>query len=239
MRSGLIARKLGMSRLFTEDGTHIPVTVLELDNCEVIAVRTKEKDGYDAVQVGAVNAKVKNVTNPMRGHFAKNKIEPKKNLCEFRVSSDCLLETGNKFSANHFVVGQYVDVSGISIGKGFAGAMKRHNFAGLEATHGVSVSHRSHGSTGHRQDPGKVFKGKKMAGHLGNAKVTVQNLIVVATDEKRGLIMVRGGVPGHKGTMVRVFDSVKKMLPKEAPKPAGLCECTGCAASTAPANEKE
>lgn len=222
MRSGLIARKLGMSRLFTEEGTHIPVTVLEIDNCEVVSVRTKEKDGYDAVQIGAGQAKVKNVTKAMKGHYAKNKIEPKQKLMEFKVSSDCLLEPGAKFVPSHFVVGQFVDVSGVSIGKGFAGSMKRHNFRGLEASHGVSISHRAHGSTGQHQDPGRVFKGKKMAGHMGNANVTVQSLEVVATDEARNLIMIKGGVPGHKGALLRVRDAVKKALPKEVPMPAGV-----------------
>ncbi|MGD9638226.1 MAG: 50S ribosomal protein L3 [Alphaproteobacteria bacterium] len=229
MRSGLLARKLGMSRLFKEDGVHVPVTVLQLDNCEVVSVRTKAKDGYDAVQIGAGQVKAKNVTKAMRGSYAKAKIEPKQKLIEFRVSEDCLLEAGSKFLPSHFVVGQFVDVSGFSIGKGFAGAMKRHNFQGLEASHGVSVSHRSHGSTGQHQDPGRVFKGKKMAGHMGDEKVTVQNLEVVAVDDARNLIMVKGGVPGHKGSLLKVRDSVKKSLPKDVPMPAGVLKATAAA----------
>ena len=237
MRSGLLARKLGMSRLFKDDGVHVPVTVLELDNCEVVSVRTKEKDGYDAVQVGAGQAKVKNVTKPMRGHFAKTKVEPKQKLVEFRVSEDCLIEAGSKFKPSHFVVGQFVDVAGLSIGKGFAGVMKRHNFKGLEASHGVSVSHRSHGSTGQHQDPGRVFKGKKMAGHMGDVRTTVQNLEVVAIDDARNLIMVKGGVPGHKGALLRVRDAVKKALPKEVPMPAGVLKLTAKAETKADAVE--
>lgn len=239
MRSGLIARKLGMSRLFTEDGVHIPVTVLELDNCEVVSIRTKEKDGYDAVQVGAGKIKLKNVTNPMKGYFAKNKIEPKQELLEFRVSSDCLLEPGAKFVPSHFVIGQFVDVTGLSIGKGFAGVMKRHNFSGLEASHGVSVSHRAHGSTGQHQDPGRVFKGKKMAGHMGDRRVTVQCLEVVATDEARNLIMIKGGVPGHKGALIRVRDSVKKALPKDVPMPAGVLNIAASEVKTVAADDKK
>lgn len=222
MRAGLIARKLGMSRLFTEEGEHVPVTVLKVDNCQVVAVRTEERDGYTAVQLGVGAAKVKNVTKPMRGHFAKAKVEPKRKLTEFRVSPDALLEVGSELTADHFVPGQYVDVVGTSIGKGFAGAMKRHNFGGLGASHGVSISHRSHGSTGQRQDPGKIFKGKKMAGHMGNRRVTVQNLKVVSTDADRGLILVHGAVPGAEGGFVLVRDAAKRKLPEGVPFPAAL-----------------
>jgi large subunit ribosomal protein L3 len=222
MRSGVIAKKLGMTRLFTEEGEHVPVTVLKVDNCQVVAVRTEERDGYTAVQLGVGTAKVKNVTKPMRGHFAKAKVEPKRKLTEFRVSPDALLEVGSELTADHFVPGQYVDVVGTSIGKGFAGVMKRHNFGGLRASHGVSISHRSHGSTGQRQDPGKVFKGKKMAGHMGNRRVTVQNLKVVSTDADRGLILVHGAVPGAEGGFVLVRDAVKRKLPEGVPFPAGL-----------------
>ncbi len=222
MRSGIIAEKVGMTRLFTEDGSHVPVTVLKMDNCEVVSVRTKKKDGYTALQVGAFNAKPKNVAKPQKGHFAKNNIAPKKTVVEFRVSEDCVVPAGSEFSASHFVVGQKVDVTGTSIGKGYQGVMKKYNFGGLEASHGVSVSHRSHGSTGQRQDPGKVFKNMKMAGHMGDERVTMQGLKVVATDAERGLIMVKGAVPGHDGSIVFVKDAVKCSLPKEAPMPAGL-----------------
>lgn len=232
MRSGVIAQKLGMTRVFDAEGSHVPVTVLKVDGCQVVAVRTTDRHGYAAVQLGAGTAKVKNVTKPMRGHFAKAKVEPKRKLAEFRVSDDALLEVGQELSATHFVPGQYVDVIGTSIGKGFAGVMKRHNFGGLRASHGVSVSHRSHGSTGHRQDPGRVFKGKKMAGHLGNERVTVQNLEVVSTDPDRGLILVKGAVPGAEGGWVLVKDAVKRALPKEVPYPAGL---KGSGGATAPA----
>ncbi|HXV25669.1 MAG TPA: 50S ribosomal protein L3 [Alphaproteobacteria bacterium] len=222
MRSGLIARKLGMTRVFDAEGSHVPVTVLLVDKCQVVAVRTTEKDGYAAVQLGAGAAKVKNMTKPMRGHFAKTKVEPKRRLAEFRVSDDALIDVGAELSAAHFVPGQFVDVTGTSIGKGFAGVMKRHNFGGLRASHGVSISHRSHGSTGHRQDPGRVFKGKKMAGHLGDERITTQNLKIVSTDAERGLILVQGSVPGAPGGYVLIKDSVKRPLPKEAPFPAGL-----------------
>ncbi|HEX6959636.1 MAG TPA: 50S ribosomal protein L3 [Ferrovibrio sp.] len=222
MRTGVIARKLGMTRLFDEAGSHVPVTVLKLDNCQVVAVRTAEKDGYTAVQLGVGKAKVKNVGKPMRGHFAKAKVEPKRKLAEFRVSPDALLEVGSEITAAHYVPGQFVDVSGITIGKGFAGAMKRWNFRGLEASHGVSISHRSHGSTGGRQDPGRTFKNKKMAGHYGAERVTTQNLKVVATDVERGLIMVKGAVPGASGGYVLVTDAVKRKLPKDAPMPAAI-----------------
>ncbi|MDP7142008.1 MAG: 50S ribosomal protein L3 [Alphaproteobacteria bacterium] len=222
MRTGIIARKEGMTRVFDEDGRHVPVTVLKIDNCQVVAVRTEEKDGYVAVQLGAGAAKAKRTSKAMRGHFAKSKVEPKKKMAEFRVAQDNVLEVGAELGSNHFVPGQFVDVQGTSIGKGFAGAMKRHNFGGLEATHGVSISHRSHGSTGQCQDPGKVFKGKKMAGHLGDATTTVQSLQVVAVDEEENLILVKGAVPGSKSAWVLVKDAVKKALPEEAPLPAGL-----------------
>ena len=222
MRTCLIAKKLLMSRIFEADGTHVPVTVLSVDGLQVVNVKTAEKDGYNAVQLGTGAIKAKNVTKPMKGYFAKANVEPKKKLGEFRVSEDCLLSVGDELSVEHFVAGQYVDVCATSIGKGFAGVMKRHNFAGLEASHGVSISHRSHGSTGQRQDPGKVFKGKKMAGHLGAERVTVQNLKVVAIDAARGLIMVKGGVPGSENTWVRVTDAVKKPANASVPMPAGL-----------------
>ncbi|BAE51934.1 MULTISPECIES: 50S ribosomal protein L3 [Paramagnetospirillum] len=222
MRSGLIAQKVGMTRIFTEDGTHVPVTVLKVDTCQVVSTRSVEKDGYVAVQLGAGTAKVKNVSKPARANFAKAKVEPKKKLVEFRVAPENLLEVGTELSAAHFIPGQYVDVTGTTIGKGFAGGMKRWNFRGLEATHGVSVSHRSHGSTGQRQDPGKVFKGKKMAGHMGDEQVTTQNLTVVSTDADRGLILVKGSVPGHEGSWVLVRDAVKRKLPDGVPFPAGV-----------------
>jgi large subunit ribosomal protein L3 len=222
MRSGLIAQKLGMTRIFTDEGEHVPVTVLKVDNCQVVAVRTEDKDGYTAVQIGAGAIKVKNVTKPMRGHFAKARVEPKRKLVEFRVSPDALIEIGAELSAAHFVPGQFVDVQGTSIGKGFAGAMKRWNFGGLRATHGVSVSHRSHGSTGNRQDPGKVFKNKKMAGHLGDETVTVMNLKVVSVDEARGLILVKGAVPGSEGGWVKIRDAVKRKQPDGLPFPAAI-----------------
>ena len=222
MRTGLIAKKLGMSRVFEMDGTHVPVTVLHVDGLEVVSVRTKEKDGYTAVQLGCGNVKAKNLSKPLKGHFAKANVEPKQKLAEFRVSDDCLLSVGDKLSVEHFVPGQFVDVCGTSIGKGFAGVMKRHNFAGLEASHGVSISHRSHGSTGQRQDPGKVFKGKKMAGHMGDERVTVQNLKVVSVDVDKGLIMVKGAVPGSENGWVYVTDAIKKVASVELPMPAGL-----------------
>ncbi len=222
MRTGVIARKIGMTRLFSEEGSHVPVTVLKLDHCQVVAVRTQEKDGYTALQIGVGKAKVKNVGKPLRGHFAKAKVEPKRKLAEFRVPADKLLEVGAELLADHFIAGQFVDVAGSTTGKGFQGVMKRWNFAGLEASHGVSVAHRSHGSTGQRQDPGRTFKGKKMAGHMGTANITVQNLKIVATDADKGLIMVRGAVPGQAGSFVFVSDAVKRKLPKEAPQPASL-----------------
>lgn len=222
MRTGLIAKKLGMSRIFEADGTHVPVTVLSVEGLQVVGVRTTEKDGYNAVQLGTGAIKAKNVKKPQKGYFAKANVEPKKKLGEFRVSEDCLLEVGSELSVEHFVAGQYVDVCATSNGKGFAGVMKRHNFAGLEASHGVSISHRSHGSTGQRQDPGKVFKGKKMAGHMGAERVTVQNLKVITVDPSKGLIMVKGGVPGCENTWVRITDAVKKPAAANLPMPAGL-----------------
>ena len=222
MRTGVITQKVGMTRLFTDDGRHVPVTVLKLDGCQVVAQRTKEKDGYTALQLGSGLAKVKRVTKAERGHFAKAQVEPKRKVAEFRVSPDNLVEVGSFITADHFVPGQIVDVSGITIGKGFAGVMKRHNFGGLEASHGVSISHRSPGSTGNRQDPGRTFKGKKMAGHMGQVLVTTQNVEVAKVDVERGLIMIKGGVPGAKGSWVMVRDAVKRPLPKEAPKPAAV-----------------
>ncbi len=222
MRTGLIAQKLGMTRIFTDEGSHVPVTVLKVDNCQVVAVRTAEKDGYTAVQLGVGKAKVKNVTQPMRGHYAKAKLEPKRKLVEFRVPKDGLIEVGAELSVEHFLVGQFVDVTGTTKGRGFSGVMRRHNFGGLRATHGVSVSHRSHGSTGQRQDPGKVFKNKKMAGHYGDARVTTQNLRVVTTDAERGLIMVEGAVPGADGGYVLIKDAAKRKPPKGLPFPAAL-----------------
>ena len=218
-RSGLLAQKVGMTRVLSDDGEHIPVTVLKIDQCQVVAVRTTEKDGYSAVQLGVGKAKVKNVTKPERGHYAKAKVEPKKKLVEFRVSADALLEVGSEVSAEHFVPGQFVDVVGTSLGKGFAGAMKRWNFAGLEASHGVSISHRSHGSTGNRQDPGKTFKGKKMAGHLGDKRITVQSLKVVSADGARGLLLIRGAVPGAEGAYVLIKDAAKRKQPKDVKLP--------------------
>ncbi len=222
MRTGLLAKKLGMSRIFEADGTHVPVTVLSVEGLKVIDVKTKERDGYTAVQLGTGAVKLKNVSKALKGHFAKANIEPTKKLTEFRVSEDCLLNVGDELSVEHFVPGQYVDVCSTSKGKGFAGVMKRHNFAGLEATHGVSISHRSHGSTGQRQDPGKVFKGKKMAGHLGDERVTVQNLKLVAVDAAKGLLMIKGAVPGGENAWVRVTDALKITSPVELPLPAGL-----------------
>ena len=233
MRTGLIAQKLGMTRIFTEDGSHVPVTVLKVDNCQVVAVRTAEKDGYTAVQLGTGKAKVKNVSQPMRGHYAKSKIEPKRKLVEFRVPRDGLIEVGAELSAEHFVAGQFVDVTGTSKGRGFSGVMRRHNFGGLRATHGVSVSHRSHGSTGQRQDPGKVFKNKKMAGHYGDVRVTTQNLRVVATDGERGLIMIEGAVPGAEGGWVLVKDAAKRKPPKGLPFPAALRQAASAGAAPA------
>ena len=234
LRSGVIAKKLGMTRLFMEDGRQIPVTVLQLDGLQVVAQRTTDKDGYTAIQLGAGSAKAKRVSAPMRGHFAAAKVEPKRKLAEFRVDPENLVAIGEEITADHYFEGQFVDVSGTSTGKGFAGAMKRHNFGGLRASHGVSISHRSHGSTGQCQDPGRVFKGKKMAGHLGSVRVTTQNLQVVRTDADRGLIMVKGAVPGTKGGWVTIKDAVKKPFPENAVLPAAL---KSAVAAAAPATE--
>ncbi|MFN4155611.1 MAG: 50S ribosomal protein L3 [Paracoccaceae bacterium] len=235
MRSGIIAKKLGMTRLFLEDGKQVPVTVLHMDNLQVVAQRTADKDGYTAVQLGAGTAKAKRTTAAMRGHFAKASVEPKRKVAEFRVTEDCMIGVGEEITADHYFPGQFVDIAGTSIGKGFAGAMKRHNFGGLRASHGVSVSHRSHGSTGQCQDPGKVFKGKKMAGHLGAVRVTTQNLQVIRTDADRGLIMVKGAVPGSKGGWVTVKDAVKKPVPDTVIMPAGLRSAAKAAAAAAEA----
>jgi large subunit ribosomal protein L3 len=222
MRTGVIAKKLGMMRLFAEDGAHVPVTVLSLDGCTIVGQRTKDRDGYVALQLGAGTPKVKRLTKAVRGQFAKENVEPKRKVVEFRVPEDMLGPVGSEITADHFVVGQKVDVAGLTIGKGFAGAMKRWNFGGLRATHGVSVSHRSHGSTGQRQDPGKVFKNKKMAGHLGDERVTTQNLAVVRVDVERGLVFVKGAIPGAEGAWVEVRDAVKAKLPDAAPKPGAF-----------------
>ncbi|WP_271169645.1 50S ribosomal protein L3 [Hansschlegelia plantiphila] len=222
MRSGLIAQKLGMTRVFTDAGEHVPVTVLKVDQCQVVGHRTVEAQGYVALQLGAGSRKPKNVNRAERGHFAKVEVEPKRKLVEFRVSDDAVIPVGAEITVDHFLVGQRVDVTGTSIGKGFAGAMKRHNFGGLRATHGVSVSHRSHGSTGGRQDPGKVFKNKKMAGHMGDVRVTTQNLKIVSTDVDRGLILVEGAVPGAKGGWILVRDAVKTRLPEGVPMPGSF-----------------
>ena len=238
MRSGVIARKLGMTRVYTEAGEHVPVTVLRVDNCQVVAQRTAEKDGYTAVQLGAGTRKVKNTPKALRGHFASAQVEPKRTVAEFRVSPENLINVGAEITAEHFVPGQFVDVTGTSIGKGFAGVLKRHNFGGGRATHGNSVSHRAHGSTGQRQDPGKVFKGKKMAGHLGDERVTTQNLQVVRTDPDQGVILVKGAVPGAKGGWLLVRDAVKKAAPEGAPMPAAL-RGRDVAAEAAPAETAE
>ena len=237
MRTGLIAQKLGMSRVFADDGAHIPVTVLKVDAVQVVAQRTEERDGYTAVQLGIGKAKVKNVTKPMRGHYASAKVEPKRKMAEFRVSADALIDVGAELSAEHFVAGQYVDVTGTSKGKGFAGGMKRHGFGGLRASHGVSINHRSLGSTGQCQDPGKVFKGKKMAGQLGNKQATVQSLEVVSTDADKGLILIRGAVPGHKGAYALINDAAKKAAPDNLPFPAAVRETAAPAPAEEPAAE--
>jgi large subunit ribosomal protein L3 len=226
MRTGLLARKLGMTRVFAEDGNHVPVTVLQVDDCRVVGVRSLERDGYWALQLGVGAAKVKNVSKPQRGHFARAKVAPKARLAEFRISEDAVLEVGAEITAAHFVPGQRVDVAGISIGKGFAGAMKRHNFGGLRASHGVSISHRSHGSTGQRQSPGKTFKSKKMAGHLGAERVTIQSLEVIAADAGRGILLIKGAVPGSPGGYVRITDAVKRKTPENLPFPAALREAS-------------
>lgn len=244
MRTGLIAKKIGMTSVYNDAGEESPVTVLQVENCQVVAQKTKAKDGYTALQLGAGNAKVKNVSKALRGHFAKAKVEPKRKLVEFRVDEKALLEPGTELVASHFVPGQYIDVTGNSIGKGFAGVMKRHNFAGLEATHGVSVSHRSHGSTGQRQDPGRVFKNKKMAGHMGTVRVTAQNLKVVSVDDEQGFIFVKGAVPGADEGFVLVKDAAKKGGHPQAPFPAGIRKAAEVAApeqavSEAPASETQ
>ena len=231
MRTGVIAKKVGMTRLFKDDGRHVPVTVLSLENCQVVAQKTLDDDGYVAVQLGAGSAKAKNLTKPERGHFGKAEVEPKATLAEFRVSDDALVAVGSTLSADHFIAGQMVDVTGQTQGKGFQGAMKRWGFGGLRATHGVSVSHRSHGSTGQRQDPGKVFKNKKMAGHMGDRQRTQQNLEIVSTDADRGLLFVKGSVPGHKGAWLLVRDAVKEGRPDGVPYPAAIVS------SVAPATE--
>ncbi|RLQ87804.1 50S ribosomal protein L3 [Notoacmeibacter ruber] len=238
MRSGVIAQKLGMTRVYNEAGEHVPVTVLRMENCQVVAQRTTDRNGYTAVQLGVGLRKVKNVAKAQRGQFAQASVEPKAKLCEFRVSEDNLIDIGAEITAEHFVPGQLVDVAGVTIGKGFAGVMKRHNFGGGRATHGNSVSHRSHGSTGQCQDPGKVFKNKKMAGHMGQTRVTTQNLQIVSTDVDRGLILVRGAVPGSKGAWIEVRDAVKSNLPDNAPKPAAI-RGNGSAAAEAEAPATE
>ena len=239
MRTGLLAKKLGMTRIFTEGGDHVPVTVLSLDGLQVVAQRTSETDGYTAVQLGAGKAKAKRTSKALRGHFAKASVEPKRKLVEFRVPEDALIEAGAELSAEHFVVGQKVDVSGTSIGKGFAGGMKRWNFGGLRASHGVSISHRSHGSTGQCQDPGKVFKGKKMAGHLGAERVTVQSLEIVRVDAERGLVLVKGAVPGSNEGWVEIRDAVKGVGASDLPYPAKLIEKAEPAPAEAPAEAQE
>ena len=233
MRSGVIAKKVGMTRLFMEDGKQVPVTVLQLEGCQVVAQRTADKDGYTAVQLGSGSIKAKNVSKPMRGHFAVAKVEPKRKIAEFRVDAENLIKVGEEITADPYFEGQFVDVAGTTIGKGFAGPMKRHNFGGLRASHGVSISHRSHGSTGQCQDPGKVFKGKKMAGHMGAVRVTTQNLQVVKTDATRGLIMIKGAVPGSKGGWVTIKDAVKKPFPENAILPAALKSAADEAAKAA------
>jgi large subunit ribosomal protein L3 len=241
MRTGVIAKKLGMARFFDEAGAHVPVTVLSLEGCQVVAHRTKEKDGYVALQLGAGAKKAKNTSKAMRGHFAKGEVEPKHELAEFRVTEDNLIDVGAEITADHFVAGQKIDVTASTVGKGFQGAMKRWNFGGMRATHGVSVSHRAHGSTGQRQDPGKTFKNKKMAGHLGDETVTTLNLTVWRIDQERGLILVRGAVPGTEGTYVKIRDAIKKALPAEAPKPGAFRkagQAAPAAAAEAPAVEE-
>jgi large subunit ribosomal protein L3 len=234
MRTGVIAKKLGMTRLFDEAGSHTPVTVLSLDGCQVTGQRTLERDGYVALQLGAGAKKAKNTTKAERGHFAKALVEPKRCVAEFRVSEDNLIDVGAEFTADHFAAGQKVDVSGVTVGKGFAGAMKRWNFGGMRATHGVSVSHRAHGSTGNRQDPGKVFKGKKMAGHMGQDNVTTLNVEVFKVDVERGLILIKGAVPGSAGGFVKIRDAIKSAVPADLPKP-GAFRLTGAPTGETPA----
>ncbi len=230
MRTGVIAKKLGMTRLFDENGTHVPVTVLSLEGCQVTAQKTKDRDGYVALQLGAGAKKAKNTSKAERGHFAKALVEPKRCVAEFRVSEENLIEVGAEFSADHFLPGQKVDVAGVTVGKGFAGAIKRWNFGGMRATHGVSVSHRAHGSTGQRQDPGKVFKGKHMAGHMGQDRVTTLNLTVFRVDVERGLILIKGAVPGTEGTFVKIRDAVKAAAPADIPKPGAIKQASAPAA---------
>lgn len=237
MRTGVIAKKMGMTRLFQDDGRHVPVTVLQLEGLQVVSRRETDRDGYTAVQLGAGVAKAKNVAKPQRGHFGKAEVEPKAVVHEFRVTEDNLLDVGAEISADHFVAGQFVDIQGRTQGKGFAGGMKRWGFGGLRATHGVSVSHRSLGSTGQRQDPGRVFKNKKMAGHMGDKYRTQQNLEIVGTDAERGLIFVKGSVPGSKGGWLFVKDAVKLKPHADAPRPAGLKAANNNAAEAAPATE--
>ena len=237
MRSGVVARKLGMTRIFNDAGRHVPVTVLKMDDVQVVSHLTAEKNGYTALQLGAGSAKAKNVSKAMRGHFAKASVLPKAKVVEFRVSDDAMVDVGATLAPSHFVAGQKVDVAGTSQGKGFAGAMKRHNFGGLRASHGVSISHRSHGSTGQCQDPGKVFKGKKMAGHMGASRVTTQNLEIVAVDDLQGVILIEGAVPGPKNGWVLVSDAIKKKLPEDVPFPAGLMSAAEAVAQDAPAEE--
>jgi large subunit ribosomal protein L3 len=239
MRTGLIAKKLGMTRFFDEAGVHVPVTVLSLEGCQVVAQRTKERDGYVALQLGAGSRKAKNVSNPERQRFAKAQVEPKAYITEFRVSEDALIDVGAELTADHFVTGQKVDIQGTTIGKGFAGAMKRWNFGGMRATHGVSVSHRAHGSTGNRQDPGRTFPGKKMAGHYGVETVTTLNLEVARIDAERGLVFIKGAVPGAEGSYVKIRDAVKKAAPQGLPFPGAIKSAASApaAAEEAPAQE--
>ncbi|PHZ83518.1 50S ribosomal protein L3 [Paremcibacter congregatus] len=237
MRAGLIARKVGMSRVFAEGGKHIPVTLLHVDNCQVVSQKTMEKDGYSALQLGAGKAKVKRTTQPMRGHFAKAQVEPKAKLAEFRIADDAFIDVGAELTVEHFVAGQMVDVTGTSKGKGFAGAMKRWNFGGLRATHGVSISHRSHGSTGQCQDPGRVFKGKKMAGHYGDERKTILNLEVVGTDLDEGLILVKGAIPGAKNGWILINDAVKKPAHADRPYPGAVRAAAEAPVADAPAED--
>ena len=238
-RTGVIARKLGMTRFFDETGQHVPVTVLSLDGCQVTAQRTVEKDGYTALQLGAGAKKAKNTPNGMRGHFAKAQVEPKRVVAEFRIEEGAMIDVGAEFTADHYMPGQKVDITGTTDGKGFAGAMKRWNFGGMRATHGVSVSHRAHGSTGQRQDPGKTFAGKKMAGHLGQETVTTMNLTVWKVDVERGLILIKGAVPGTEGSFVKVRDAIKKAAPADLPRPGAFRKSGEAAAAAAPAEEPE
>ncbi|MBS0331960.1 MAG: 50S ribosomal protein L3, partial [Proteobacteria bacterium] len=238
MRTGVIAKKLGMARFFDEAGSHVPVTVLSLEGCTVVAHRTQDKDGYVALQLGAGAKKPKNTSKALRGHYAKAQVEPKRAVAEFRVSEDMLIEVGSEITADHFLAGQKIDITGVTVGKGFAGAMKRWNFGGMRATHGVSVSHRAHGSTGQRQDPGKTFRGKKMAGHLGQETVTTLNLTVWRVDVERGLILVKGSVPGSEGDFVKIRDAVKVAAPKDIPTPGAFRKAGEEAAASVAAEEE-